>query len=92
MSICDVYDPTIGVNIERNGIRMTVAFKDIRGGDVLMDYPGRTVSPRGAHLLKDQSEYEGYLFHDNYGNTYFPEHFGAKLLSGNTQNNKGGKA
>ena len=77
---CSIYDSTVEVEIERDGVRMSVSFEDILEGDAILDYPGVIVGAGGSHVCGD-STYEGYLFYDTNGNSYFPEDFGAELIS-----------
>ena len=71
-----VYDETYPVEIVRDGIKMTVPFREIKKGDKVPtrnpDHP--IIVGENAHLSGDAA-YDGWLFYDTNGNSYFPEDF-----------------
>ena len=79
---CNVYDASVKLKIKRKGKARTIAFENLKEGDVILapQHPGIIVG-EDAHFCGDSS-YEGYLFHDVDGADFYPEDFGAELESG----------
>lgn len=81
MSKCNVYDENVYVDINRHGTAMTVHFWELLKGDVITTgaHKGLVVA-EDAHKSEDP-DYEGWLFHSLSDEGYFPEDFGAKLIT-----------
>ena len=74
-----VYDENICIVVIRDGSRKTVKFRDIKDGDIVCLQNHQTAVAKGdAHMSEDAS-YDGYLFYDQEGESYFPEDFGAEV-------------
>lgn len=71
-----VYDSKVEVRISRQGQRMTVPFRKVKAGDIVLDRQVLCVVADDAHYSGDAS-YPGWMFYDRDGESWFPEDFGA---------------
>ena len=88
MAKLSVYDKNVQVEIIRNGETMFVPFCELKKGDLFCytkNENGKSnhifrnaVGEDGAHKSGDAS-YDGWLFYDVFGDSWFPEDFGAQL-------------
>lgn len=81
MSKFDIYDENVRVTVLRDQTPYVVPFCEIKDGDVVCDKDDNPwfTAAEDAHESGD-ADYEGWLVGDDSEN-YFPEDFGAKLIS-----------
>lgn len=78
MSKCKRFDETVEVKVSRDGEEMYVEFWKLRAGDAILHFgeAAPILVGEDAHQSEDPC-YDGWLFYDNNGNSYYPEDFGA---------------